>query len=253
MISHPSMQIPDKQPASNHAVIVLASGLSQRLGQPKQLLYKDGEPLIRHMTKLALMTQPQAIIVVMPDNHPLIIKALAPLADEHAKIHTVINPIPQTGMAHSLRLGVEAVAALRAPEAERVLIMGIDQILLDKLHLSQLLAGQSAVVASGYPSWQHLNKKHLDEKYLDKRHLNDTSTANTSIKNIVGLPLVIDRALLKQWQSALAGDKGLRHLIRALPPSQIHTVSRAQLSYDIDTPEQLVHAREQGWLDKPSD
>ncbi|WP_201576690.1 NTP transferase domain-containing protein, partial [Psychrobacter immobilis] len=37
----------------NHAAIVLASGLSQRLGQPKQLLVKNGEPLIVRMIRLA--------------------------------------------------------------------------------------------------------------------------------------------------------------------------------------------------------
>ena len=41
----------------NHAVIILASGLSHRLGQPKQLLEKQGKPLINYMTMLALVTQ----------------------------------------------------------------------------------------------------------------------------------------------------------------------------------------------------
>ena len=31
---------------NNHAVIILASGLSQRLGQAKQLIFKNNEPLI---------------------------------------------------------------------------------------------------------------------------------------------------------------------------------------------------------------
>ena len=46
---------------------------------------------------------------------------------------------------------------------------------------------------------------------------------------------MIDTGLLRQWQTELTGDKGLRHLIRALPPSQIHTVINKQLNYDIDT------------------
>lgn len=229
----------DHSLTSNHAVIILASGLSQRLGQAKQLLSKEGEALIRIMLKLAVTTQPQAIIVIIPDDHQAIMDAVADLAAQYPMIQMVVNPQPETGMAHSLYLGIEALGDANVP-VERVLIMGIDQIRLDESHLAALLAGSQPVVASGYPSWAHTDKRHLDADALVK----------SSAKTIAGLPLVIDEGLLKQWQSALTGDKGLRHLIRALPPSQISTVTNIQLSYDIDTPEQLAYAQQKGWLDK---
>ena len=81
-------------------------------------------------------------------------------------------------------------------------------------------------------------------------NLNETSTATALKHNIIGLPLTIDCDLLREWQSSLSGDKGLRYLIRELKPSQISTVVNNQLSYDIDTPEQLAHAKQKGWLDK---
>jgi len=225
----------------NHATIILASGLSQRLGQAKQLLRKNGEPLICYMIKIALANQPQAIIMVIPEDNPLIASAITKLATQHSIIHTVTNPTPETGMAHSLYLGIEALVNLGDSLINRVLIMGIDQILLDEPHLIELLAGQQTVVASGYSSlgnWS--NGQDLDE------------TTDTEIfkKDIIGLPLVIDYELLKQWQALLTGDKGLRHLIRGLPVSQISSVDNHQLSYDIDTPEQLTHARAQRWLDR---
>jgi len=224
--------------AQSHAVIVLASGLSQRLGQAKQLLCKQGEPLICHMLKLALTTKPQAIIVVIPDSRPLIASAIDQLAFQHPMIRVVINPQPETGMAHSLSLGIEALTELKNPSIGRVLMMGIDQVLLDEPHLIALLAGQQAIVASGYHDWQELD---------------EANTTDSFKKDIIGLPLVIDYELLKHWQSALMGDKGLRYLIRSLPPSQIMTVANAQLSYDIDTPEQLAYAQQQGWLDERSE
>lgn len=229
----------DHSLTSNHAVIVLASGLSQRLGQAKQLLSKEGEALIRIMLKLAVTTQPQAIIVIIPDHHQAMTDAVADLAAQYPMIQMVVNPQPETGMAHSLYLGIEALGDANVP-VERVLIMGIDQIRLDESHLAALLAGSQSVVASGYSSWVHTDKSHLDDDALVK----------SSAKTIAGLPLVIDEGLLKQWQSALTGDKGLRHLIRALPPSQVSTVTNIQLSYDIDTPEQLAYAQQKGWLDK---
>ena len=236
----------------NHAVIVLASGLSQRLGQVKQLLNKDGEPLICYMTKLALATQPQAIIIVIPEDNPLIASAITELATQHAIIHTVTNLTPETGMAHSLYLGIEALVNLDDSLVNRVLIMGIDQILLNEPHLIELLAGQQTVVASGYSSLENWsNWQDLDEKaVIDKKNAIDETTATETLKkDIIGLPLSIDYELLKQWQASLTGDKGLRYLIRGLPSSQISTVNKHQLSYDIDTPEQLTYAKQQGWLD----
>lgn len=225
----------------NHATIILASGLSQRLGQAKQLISKDGEPLIRYMTNIALATQPQAIIIVIPEDNPLIASAVTELAAQHANVHTVTNPTPETGMAHSLYLGIEALVNLDDSLVNRVLIMGIDQVLLDEEHLLTLLAGTQTVVASGYSSLRH---------WSNGQDLDETTDTEAFKKDIIGLPLSIDYELLKQWQALLTGDKGLRHLIRGLPTSQISTVDNHQLSYDIDTPEQLVYARQQGWVNE---
>lgn len=235
-----AFQDPEALKNNNHTVIILASGLSQRLGQAKQLLFKNNEPLICSIIKLALSTKPQTIIVVIPDNKPAIKSAIAELALQYSIIQTVINPTPETGMAHSLSLGIDTLMNLGDSLVNRVLIMGIDQVLLDEAHLMALLAGKQPVVASGYHSWTH----------LDEMHLNKNSATNTATQNIIGLPLTIDCTLLRQWQSKLIGDKGLRHLIRGLPPSQIHAVSNEQLSYDIDTPEQLAYAKQQGWIDE---
>ncbi|WP_296239612.1 MULTISPECIES: NTP transferase domain-containing protein [unclassified Psychrobacter] len=224
----------------NHAVIILASGLSLRLGQAKQLLCKDGEPLICFMTKLALSTKPQAIIIVIPDNQPSIASAMNELAFQYSMIQMVVNSTPEIGMAYSLDLAIEAVTQLTSSLIERVLIMGVDQVLLDEQHLVKLLADKRFVVASTYGSWQHLNNMNL----------NETSAATALKQNIIGLPLTIDCDLLREWQALLVGDKGLRYLIRELKPSQISTVVNNQLSYDIDTPKQLAHAKQKGWLDK---
>lgn len=224
----------------NHAVIVLASGLSLRLGQAKQLLCKDGEPLLWYMTKLAVATQPQVIIVVIPDDNLIVANIIDGLVAQHSSIHKAVNPTPETGMAHSLYLGIEALANYESKAdadsqpIERVLIMGVDQVLLSGDHLTQLLAGKRTVAASGYHNWQTLD---------------ETLASETAKKDIVGVPLVIDYDLLTEWQSALVGDKGLRHLIRSLATHQMSTVINHQLSYDIDTPHQLAHARQKGWLD----
>ena len=218
----------------DHAVIILASGLSQRLGQPKQMLVKNGEPLIAYMSRLALTTNPQSIVIVIPDDHHLIASTIIELANQYPTVQIVVNLQAKTGMAHSLRLGIETIAAFESISIDRVLIMGVDQVLLDEPHLTALLAGEQTVVASRYHSWQGL------EKHQNRDEM---------VPDIIGLPLSIKYKLLRQWQSELIGDKGLRHLIRGLPAEQIGEVDNDQLSYDIDTPEQLAFARRQGWLD----
>ncbi|PKH64119.1 nucleotidyltransferase family protein [Psychrobacter sp. 4Dc] len=223
-----------EQHSQNHAIIILASGLSQRLGQPKQLLIKNGEPLITDMTRLAITTNPQVIVIVIPDNHRLIASMMTELADQYPTVQIVGNSQANTGMAHSLSLGIETIAAIESTSIDRVLVMGVDQVLLDEPHLMALLAGEQPVVASRYHSWQRLEK-----------HQNRDKT----VSDIIGLPLAINCKLLRQWQPELIGDKGLRHLIRGLPADQIVEVDNDQLSYDIDTAEQLAYAKQEGWLD----
>jgi len=219
----------------NHAVIILASGLSHRLGQPKQLLEKQGKPLINYMTMLALVTQPKAVIVVIPQQDTAITDvietAVNRLTAPNSSIQIVSNPNPQLGMAKSLSLAIDALKSQHDLAMKRVLIMGVDQVLLSAPHLDQLLAQDNIVVASRYPN--------LDERFIidDNKH------------DIVGVPLVVSYKVLKSWQSSLSGDKGLRHFIRSLAPEKVTTVAHSNLSYDIDTPKQLAYARQQGWLD----
>ncbi|WP_198328771.1 NTP transferase domain-containing protein [Psychrobacter faecalis] len=236
---------------TNHGIIILASGLSRRLGQAKQLLCTNGVPLISHMIRLAASTNPQVIIVVIPKNKASIASEIAKLSDTHLHIETVINQTPETGMGHSLYTAIEALTQFvndkdfNHEALERVLIMGVDQVLLDMEHVNGLLAGKHLVAASAYEYWQIFDTLSKDD------HIERKAEVKNETKNpIVGLPLVIDYQLLKQWQFHIRGDKGLRHLIRALSPSEISTVFNKQLSYDIDTPEQLAYARQQGWVDK---
>ena len=219
----------------NHAVIILASGLSQRLGRSKQLLSKDNEPLIYYMLKLALATKPQTVVIVIPQDNQAIANAIDRPVAKNSNVIIAVNPIPEAGMSHSLYLAINALNRLKNAldnrASKRVLIMGVDQVLLDKSHLTQLLTAKHSVVASSY------------------RPLNKDFSITHCKANIVGLPITIDYELLKQWQSQLKGDKGLRHLIRGQADEQVRAVINNKLSYDIDTPEQFSYAKQQHWLD----
>ncbi len=232
-------------PEQSHAVILLASGLSQRLGQPKQLLKKQSQPLLEVMTNLAMATNPSAILLVVASLQSETIQLGQTLAAQNNVVMPVINTEPEQGMAHSLCLAIDTLTAKVAQglHIERVLILGVDQILLEATHLQQLLVGDNGirgikqvdsynkVIASHYPKSYEITEK-------TSSHLEHTDDS----KSIVGLPINIDYQLLTQWQPLLNGDKGLRYLIRGLSSEELSVVDNSKLSLDIDTPEQLQFA-----------
>ena len=246
---------------TGHAVIILASGLSQRLGTSKQLLTYQGQSLLQIMLNRALATHPQAVVVVIPDKDSTIIKSLkteinrvVDSCDSYSgRVQIVTNDCPQSGMGHSLYLGIERLKQLHQSSKyyatnnsttknatgcfERVILMGVDQVLLDSSHLKALLAVNNKVVASGYAKDYNVLSTTTD------------NTVDQTSESIMGLPIALSFKQLVDWQSQLSGDVGLRYLLRALPADDIATVDNLSLSLDIDTPQQQQFAIEQGWLD----
>lgn len=128
--------------ASEHAAVVLAAGLSRRLGRPKQLLRRDGVSLLRHALDAVLATAPLRVVAVLPADMPALERELDGLPVERC-----VNAAPQTGIAGSLQRAAAALADHRGP----TLIVGVDQIHLRRAHLDALLAsGGEDDVASGY-------------------------------------------------------------------------------------------------------
>jgi len=224
-------------PPSHHAVIILAAGLSTRLGTPKQLLYKNNQPLIEVMTKEALQTQPAAVIIVSQNQSNELFQILPDIQALSNRNHMVINPTPEKGMGQSLYLAINPLKTLAENlEIEHLLILGVDQIHLDSAHLQCLLAEKKAaknkvVVASRYPK-------------------EGAIIANAHHSDVIGLPIAIDYAKLIDWQEKIFGDQGLRSLLRSLDACQIATITNPKLCYDIDTKGQLELAQKNGWLDK---
>lgn len=128
--------------AAEHAAVVLAAGLSRRLGRPKQLLCRDGVSLLRHALDAVLATAPLRVVAVLPADAPAIEREIDGLPVERC-----FNPAAQTGIAGSLQLAAAALAGHAGP----TLIVGVDQIHLRPAHLVALLAADpDGDVVSGY-------------------------------------------------------------------------------------------------------
>ena len=184
--------------------MILAAGASTRLGQPKQLVLYQGEPLLRRAASLALAAGASPVLIVVGAQADQCRAALSALP-ENAPVAVLENPEYATGMGSSLRAGIAALQRL-APRAERLLLMVCDQPLLRFKHLRALL---DAPAASGIAAAQYNHR--------------------------LGVPAVFAR----QHFAALAatiGDQGARALLRSLPSTP---VPMPEAAVNIDTPEDL--------------
>lgn len=104
------------------AAIVLAAGVSRRLGFPKQDVIFEGETLLARATRIAREVADDVVVVTREN-----------------------NPDAEEGMASSIRVGVQ----LAGPNA-RLLILLCDQPRITAEHLRALIAIDAPIVATGY-------------------------------------------------------------------------------------------------------
>jgi len=190
-------------PASPVALLLLAAGVSARMGRPKQLLPYRGRTLLRHAAETAVATGCSPLVLVTGALHEALAAEVADLP-----FQIVHNPAWETGMASSIQAGL-AAAALAQPSG--YLIMLADQPFVTPDLLRQLVAQQQAtqapVVAAAYGS-------------------------------TLGVPAVFASALLPRLQQ-LHGAQGAGRLIASLG-STAGQLPFPAAALDVDTPEQYA-------------
>lgn len=101
------------------------------MGQSKQLLPIDGQPMVRRVVEAVCAARLDQVIVVVGDQAQAVTGALSGLA-----VDVVTNQDWLTGMSTSLRSGLAAVR----PEIEAALIVLADQPALGPALLQQIVA-----------------------------------------------------------------------------------------------------------------
>lgn len=133
------------------ATLILAAGGSTRLGQPKQLLTHDGQTLVRRMAEAALSLRSGTVVVVLGADAERIGTELA-----NVPVQTVLNGNWQTGMASSLRAGLNA---LTDEPFEAFLVLLTDQPYVTADLLRQLIDARQqtgrGIVACRYGDADH--------------------------------------------------------------------------------------------------
>jgi molybdenum cofactor cytidylyltransferase len=114
---------------------VLAAGASTRMGEPKQLLAIEGEPLIRRVLRATAFLPDVAVVLGASAQE---ISAAIPDAN------VLHNPRWSEGMATSLHTAVYWAQRL---QAEGLLLCTCDQPLLSRAHLERLTQGRTTTAS----------------------------------------------------------------------------------------------------------
>ncbi len=195
------------------AGVVLAAGGSSRMGRPKQLLLVGGRPLLERVVAAVCGSRLDQVVVVLGANADAILAGV-----DTGCAAPLLNPDHATGMASSLRAGLNAVA----PDVERAVI---------------ILGDQPAISAS------------LIDELLDLQAASDRPAAALSFGRLLHPPVVLQRELWADLE-ALEGDVGCRALIRARPELVVPLPVSSDMHHpvDVDTPDDYARLVESGSL-----
>ncbi|NCT66652.1 MAG: peptide-methionine (R)-S-oxide reductase MsrB [Rhodanobacteraceae bacterium] len=185
-----------------HAAILLAAGASSRLGQPKQLLALDGEPLLRRAARALLATAPAELVVVLGHDAERLHAALAGLP-----LRTCVALDHAEGLAASLRAGLAALA----PDCAGALVALTDQPALAAAHLCALR-----------DAWRAAPRRAVASAYA----------------GVLGVPALLPRAWFDELMR-LHGDTGARSLLRTRA-GEVTALAAPALAHDLDTPAQCA-------------
>lgn len=182
--------------------VVLAAGSSSRMGRPKQTLWYRGESLLRRAALAALGAGCRPVVVVTGAHAQASRRELDGLS-----VREVLNPVWETGMASSVRAGVEGLVSADADVTAAVLLL-CDQPHVNADVIFGLVAAHRAtgrpVVASRYGGG-------------------------------FGVPAVFGRALFAEL-ARLEGAAGAKQVIKRYA-AEAHFLPFPGGEVDVDTPE----------------
>lgn len=201
------------------AAIILAAGRSTRFSgragaATKLVATLDGKPLVRHVAEAALLSSARPVIAVTGHQGARVEDALRGL-----DVAYVDNPDYASGLASSLRRGVDAAPAA---SAGALILLG-DMPLVSGALMNRLIAAFECDAASAGP------------RPLAVAPLRDGRRGN---------PVLIGRALFAAV-ATLAGDRGARDLVEAAGDRVMECIVEDDAALiDVDTEEALERLRE---------
>jgi molybdenum cofactor cytidylyltransferase len=187
--------------------ILLAAGLSSRMGVPKALLPWEGRPLVRYQVEQLLAGGCDRVIVVTGHERAAIEDALAGGAAEVA-----YNPDYAAGRAGSVRVGANAAPA----DAGRLVILNVDQ------------PRAAAVI----------------RRLLDAHRIGGATLTVPAHAGRRGHPLVLDGSLRTELLAVEEASEGLKAVVRRHQGERQELEFESdEVLLDLNTPESYAAAQ----------
>ena len=191
--------------------IVLAAGASTRMGRPKQTLSYRGQSLLRRAALAAIGAGCRPVVVVTGANAEPSRREL-----EGLDVREVFNPLWETGMASSIRAGVEALVGADADVGAAVL----------------LLCDQPHVTAD------------VISRLIDARRADGSPLVASAYGGSFGAPALFGRAFFAEL-TRLEGGAGAKQVIKR-HAAGAHLLPFPSGEVDVDTPDDLSRLTAQG-------
>lgn len=181
--------------------VILAAGSSSRMGFAKQTLQFKGHSLLRRSTLAALGAACSPVVAVIGANAELCRREL-----DQLDVWEAFNPNWETGMASSIRVGIEVLVKM-APDVAAAALLLCDQPYVSSHVISSLVAAHHAtgrpVIASTYAG-------------------------------SFGVPALFSRTLFPEL-TELEGISGAKEIIKR-HASEAHFLQFPEGAVDVDTP-----------------
>ena len=198
--------------APNIAILILAAGASQRMGEQHKLLLEiEGIPLVRRAVNAALASNARSVTLITGKCREEISAHFDP---PPARLNLLHNPDYATGMASSLTLGIRHLPA----DVDAVVVMLADMPYVNAAHLDRLMAAHAAAAAQGTQAAQAaiIVPTHAGQR---------------------GNPLLWPRRFFPQMLT-LSGDQGARTLLQRHAAAIVNVeFDTPAILQDVDTPE----------------
>lgn len=184
--------------------LLLAAGGGRRFGGPKALAVLDGERFVERGARLLAQAGCAPVAVVLGAEVARV-RAEADLGG----VDVVVNPDWQTGMASSLRRGLDALAG----RCDAVVVALADQPLVGVACVERLVAAWRAGAVAAVATYEGLPRN----------------------------PVLLDRSTWDEASAAAVGDAGARAFLRsaAAPVTEVACDGTGQPD-DVDTPADLA-------------
>ena len=188
--------------ASNVGAVILAAGSSSRMGSPKQVLQFEGNSLLRRAALAALGAACRPVVVVTGAHAELCRREFDGL-----DVREALNPDWESGMASSVRAGIECLISMEPHVAATVLL------LCDQPHVT------SDVILS----------------LVAAHHATGTSVVASAYDHqSFGVPALFSRTLFTEL-TELEGSSGAKEIIKR-HASEAHFLPFPAGEVDVDTP-----------------